>query len=43
MRTVLNADHGLRAQVEAWDELHTMYEGHDPGAGVADLIDGVLA
>jgi lipid A disaccharide synthetase len=43
VRTLLNDDQALRAQVEAWDELHTMYEGHDPGAGVADLVDGVLA
>ena len=43
VRTLLNDDQALRAQVQAWDELHTMYEGHDPGAGVADLVDGVLA
>ena len=43
VRTLLNDDQALRAQVEAWDELHTMYEGHDPGAGVADVVDGVLA
>ena len=43
VRTLLNDDQALRAQVEAWDELHTMYEGHDPGAGVADLVEGVLA
>ena len=42
VRTLLNDDQALRAQVEAWDELHTMYEGHDPGAGVADLVEGVL-
>ena len=43
VRTLLNDDQALRAQVQAWDELHTMYEGHDPGVGVADLVDGVLA
>ena len=42
VRTLLNDDQALRAQVEAWDELHTMYEGHDPGAGVVDLVEGVL-
>ena len=42
VRTLLNDDQALRAQVEAWDELHKMYEGHDPGAGVADLVEGVL-
>ena len=43
VRALLNDDQALRAQVEAWNELHTMYEGHDPGAGVADVVDGVLA
>ena len=43
VRALLNDDQALRAQVEAWDELHTIYEGHDPGAGVADLVEGVLA
>ena len=43
VRGLLNDDQALRAQVEAWNELHTMYEGHDPGAGVADVVDGVLA
>ena len=42
VRGLLNDDQALRAQVEAWNELHTMYEGHDPGAGVADVVDGVL-
>jgi lipid-A-disaccharide synthase len=43
VRALLNNDQALRQQVKAWDELHEMYEGHDPGAGVADLVDGVLA
>ncbi|MEL7073704.1 MAG: hypothetical protein AAGK34_06710, partial [Planctomycetota bacterium] len=43
VRALLNDDQALRQQVQAWDELHKMYEGHDPGAGVADLVDGVLS
>ena len=43
VRALLNDNQALRQQVQAWDELHKMYEGHDPGAGVADLVDGVLS
>ncbi|MEC8412571.1 MAG: hypothetical protein VXZ30_00910 [Planctomycetota bacterium] len=43
VRALLNDNQALRQQVQAWDELHKMYKGHDPGAGVADLVDGVLS
>ena len=44
VRGLLNDEsQALRAQSRAWNELHTMYEGHGPGAGVADVVDGVLA
>ena len=42
VRNLLNDEEALSRQVDAWNTLHAMYSGHDPGAGVADLIDSVL-